>query len=760
MNSILQVKLRFDKEGNKSQFGKINLKANKTVSVEEIEKLSEGLKSVVRYYRNEPKILNKMLVDVCYNDIVAKSNRIKELLKPTGIDVNKAVVGARFSDAPEGMENHIITYYVDMDAINVTLRRLDIVKNFINGELRGEATAANFNEKVANNNLGKCQLEKESYEKYGLSKNVIRKIVVDCSVVDCFSVPRVVERDFNTDSFLITFYRTELTLSSLLEKLNVDESRYRYTFYGKDTLAVTRDLFYYLNDRVPYLISMISSDLSQLTYDSIGIDYAPDNIEIAEPQNEPTIGVIDTLFDENVYFSHWVKNIDCLDVIERTSITDESREHGTEVSSIIVDGPRMNPWLDDGCGRFKVRHFGVCTNRISTAKLVKKLKRIVNENPDIHVWNLSLGTEDEVSNNFISYDAAVLDELQAQKNIIFVVSGTNDNRAEKIGNIRVGSPADSLNSIVVNSIKRDGTPASYSRRGKVLSFFNKPDVVYYGGDYNERITAYAPTGEVQVYGTSFAAPWISRKLCFLIDILGFPKEVAKALIIDSAAGWDYKISTMKNRDFLGYGAVPINIEKVVSTDNDEIKFVLFGTSEAYKTVNYGIPVPKDKDGKYPFVARATLCYFPECSRAQGVDYTKRELSLQFGRVKLNGSIDDINDNLQDDIHSHVDERKSRKEFRKWENTKFVSKVLKQNRALKSYEDRLWGIAITSKERLATKMQKGLNFGAVVTLKEINGINRIEDFIRACTLRGWIVNKVDIENQINLYNSNQEEITFE
>ena len=94
-----------------------------------------------------------------------------------------------------------------------------------------------------------------------------------------------------------------------------------------------------------------------------------------------------------------------------------------EVTSIIVDGPRRNPWLDDGCGRFRVRHFGGCSNRISTIRLVKKIKDIVHENPDIHVWNLSLGTEDEVSKNFVSFDAAALDEIQADRNIILSFPG-------------------------------------------------------------------------------------------------------------------------------------------------------------------------------------------------------------------------------------------------------------------------------------------------------------------------------------------------
>lgn len=295
-----------------------------------------------------------------------------------------------------------------------------------------------------------------------------------------------------------------------------------------------------------------------------------------------------------------------------------------------------------------------------------------------------------------------------------------------------------------------------------MSFFNKPDVSYYGGDYDDRINVFSPIyGEVGVYGTSFAAPWISRKLCYLIDVMGIPREIAKALIIDSAAGWDYKTSTYKQKDIVGYGVVPIGIQKVLSTDSDEIKFYVYGTSESFKTTNYGIPVPKDSDNKYPYIARATLCYFPDSSRTQGVDYTSRELSLTFGRINSKGAIDDINDNIQDDDSTYIDERRSRTEFRKWENTKFISKVLKdRTRPLKSYDDRLWGMAIISKERLSSRTGSGLNFGAVVTLKEINGVNRIEDFVRACTLRGWIVNEIDVKNRIDIYNASQEEIIFD
>lgn len=143
-----------------------------------------------------------------------------------------------------------------------------------------------------------------------------------------------------------------------------------------------------------------------------------------------------------------------------------------------------------------------------------------------------------------------------------------------------------------------------------------------------------------------------------------------------------------------------------------------------------------------------------------MDYTNRELSLKFGRVKPNGQIDDINENIQDEEGWSADERQSRKEFRKWENTKFISKILKANRPIMSYGERLWGISVISKERLSSQMDKNLNFGAIITLREVNGVNRIEDFVKACTLRGWIVSEIDVQTQIDIYNINQDEIIFD
>src|SRR5690606_15823817 len=143
---------------------------------------------------------------------------------------------------------------------------------------------------------------------------------------------------------------------------------------------------------------------------------------------------------------------------------------------IIVDGASSNPEMDDGCGRFKVRHFGVATSGpFSSFTVIKAIKEIVAENPDIKVWNLSLGSRLEIKDNFISPEAAVLDQIQYENDVIFVVAGTNKGDSKK-QHMKIGAPADSINSMVVNATDKEGNPASYSREGMVLSFFNKPDV--------------------------------------------------------------------------------------------------------------------------------------------------------------------------------------------------------------------------------------------------------------------------------------------
>ena len=68
--------------------------------------------------------------------------------------------------------------------------------------------------------------------------------------------------------------------------------------------------------------------------------------------------------------------------------------------------------------------------------------------------------------------------------------------------------------------------------------------------------------------------------------------------------------------------------------------------------------------------------------------------------------------------------------------------------------------IRKKERLDDNAGLGMKFGVVVTLKEINGLNRIQDFINLCRVHGWLVNKVDVELNNTIYDMAEEEIEWD
>lgn len=94
-----------------------------------------------------------------------------------------------------------------------------------------------------------------------------------------------------------------------------------------------------------------------------------------------------------------------------------------------------------------------------------------------------------------SPEASILDKIQYDNNVIFIVSGTNKPLSVK-GSMSIGAPADSINSIVVNSVDIENNPATYSREGIVLSFYNKPDVSCFGGDKSKLMRVCMPNGKL------------------------------------------------------------------------------------------------------------------------------------------------------------------------------------------------------------------------------------------------------------------------
>lgn len=742
MNNVLELKgNRFVQAPKSVSGGGPAMNSKVVVTSQKLNKLTSKLFQIKDFWTHENRPFNGILISVHYNKIVAKSNRIAGLFK--GDQSNYAIVGAKFNAEKT---KHIITYFLSIDDLYNSIDMLYKSDEVISSVFKDGITKAIFDNYVT---------DKINFKKYGLTKSLFKQIVADVSYIDDFEVEKATQQFKES---IITLYDTGMDTKKLFHEIGIDILSSR--ILDNRTVFLDENQSKVLFEKAPYLVSMATENLSDLSPEDFIEDYQQDIVHIPSPSIEPTIGVIDTLFDTRVYFSEWVEYHDMVD--KNIPKNSSDYRHGTAVSSIIVDGPKLNPWLNDGCGRFRVRHFGVAAGaQFSSFTIIKQIKCIIAENKDIKVWNISLGSNKEVNDNFISAEAAVLDQIQAENDVIFVVAGTNkpNENIEKIG-----SPADSINSLVVNAVTKGGLSTKYTRKGLALSFFAKPDVSYYGGSEEEYIQVCEPLGAAFVAGTSFAAPWIARKLSYLIDVLGLNREVAKAMIIDSARGWN-EAPTPEEVAIYGHGVVPIKIDDIVQTKDDEIKFVVTDISEKWNTYNYHFPVPL-KDDSYPYFARATMCYFPICDRSQGVDYTNTELNLHFGRIKDNGKLIEINDDKQNQedslgtAKSFILEGEARERFRKWDNVKYISEKPKSRKIpKKSYKNKKWGMEIKTNNRLDPKDGVGLRFGVVVTLKEMYGVNRIDEFIRNCNLNGWLVNKIDIENRIDIHEKVNEEIEF-
>jgi len=731
MNDLLQLKGTFEQKKNSAGFSSRNIPNNKFITIGHLKKLAYELKEISSFWKKQ-NIIQGALLSIEYNGITAKSNRVKGFLSKGKVTSNNSIVGAKFTN--DG-KRHVITHFIDLTLLDETINFLDISINIAKKQ---------FKEAITYDDIAEIHKKSPKFEE--ISKSRFVDYLVDSYYVNKFLIDRTV--DENNEVSIVTIYDTKTNTVELMEKLGIKISH--GNMIGSMTIRLHPNDLSLLKQKAPYLISMTTIDIANLTKEDFITSDKKEDIIIPKPKAEPVIGVIDTMFNDSVYFSDWVEFTNMLD--KNIELSDEDYKHGTSVSSIIVDGPSLNPELDDGCGRFRVRHFGVAKGKqFSSFTILKLIREIITTNKDIKVWNLSLGSDLEINKNSISPEAAILDEIQYENDVIFIIAGTNNKTPEKVK--RLGAPADSINSLVVNSVSFDNKPASYTRIGPVLSFFNKPDVSYYGGDSIKRIKVCAPFGIAYVEGTSFAAPWITRKVAYLVYVLGLNREIAKALLIDAASGWD---NTNQLLFKIGYGIVPKRIEDVVKSKDDEIKFILYSSSEQYNTYNYNIPVPISND-KYPYIARATLCYFPYCSRNQGVDYTSTEFNMKFGRVKETGLIS-INNDVQDNPDSYVDEETAREHNRKWDNVKHIRESYTgRNRGKSVYKNKMWGISITSKERIQEKYGKGLNFGIVVTMKEINGTNRIEDFIKQCAIQSWLVNRINVKQRVDIYNIAEENI---
>lgn len=456
MNDLLQLKGQFQ-YGRANPPGAPELPRGQKVTSKHLRELASNLREIKRYWL-ENAVPFDPLVTVVYGTVVAKSNRIRRILGGASGKASDSIVGARF----EGQGNethHEITHCVPVDVIDESIVLLDTCASIVDRCHGGTIDDAGLKRVNADGLKGRTNFTKRAFSQTIRDAHYAKRFYIS-------STPEQVD-DWTVVSVYDTGYKDVRSfLADLGLVLGPDQ------VLG-DAVRLDPEEYAGLVARYPFLISMAVSDISTLTPDDFGME-TEETASIPEPGNEPVIGVLDTPFDDRVYFKDWVEAYDLTSPDIELSASE--KRHGTAVTSLIVDGPSICPELDDGCGRFRVRHFGVATGkRSSSFSFMRNVKEIVEQNRDIKVWNISQGSIREIARNFMSPEAAILDDLQARfDDIVFVVAGTNQTALEQE---KIGAPADSINSLVVNATSFSGNTASYSRRGPVLDFFKKPDVL-------------------------------------------------------------------------------------------------------------------------------------------------------------------------------------------------------------------------------------------------------------------------------------------
>ena len=383
-------------------------------------------------------------------------------------------------------------------------------------------------------------------------------------------------------------------------------------------------------------------------------------------EDVPAVVVVDSgISDELPALKSWI-----LDRESSVAPPYRNTDHGTSVASLICWGHTLNPDLkglnSDPCGVFDLQ---IVPNS-DPAKgdveplleseflwsLEKSLKQWANK---CKVWNLSLNTNAVCLIDEFSSLAEELDNLQEKYQVSFVISAGNytslplldyPRTREQEENGRITSPADSVLGITVGAIshvdhRNSGVikdhPSAFSRNGSGPNYVIKPDLVHYGGacstnrSYISGIHSINGKESVEVFGTSFSAPLVSRTLAQIYHyVTPTPSPVlAKALL------------THHSRDPRTDGRVPDGEEKCFGFGRPApVPYCLECTPYSSTLVfedtlrpgyflewdDFPYPPSLKRDGRYYGEIFMTVAFAPARGSRWGTEYCETHIDASLG----------------------------------------------------------------------------------------------------------------------------------
>lgn len=370
----------------------------------------------------------------------------------------------------------------------------------------------------------------------------------------------------------------------------------------------------------------------------------------------PIVGVLDSGIADVEYLKPWL----CDNNITYYSKEDTNKNHGTFVAGVLLYGDELegeNYTGFDGCKLLEAIVMpDTSKQRITEDELIAQIWDAISRNPDVKIWNLSLGTNREADLYEFSDFAKALDEIQEQNNVLICKSAGNCSNFKLNAPVeRIAKSADTVRGLVVGSLAHDksntdiaekNTPSPFSRIGRGPSHIIKPDVVHFGGNAGlnscNKVTitpvkSFSVSGQiVGNVGTSFSTPRIAAITSGLDAMLNesFNPNLLKALIIHSAKyPEEMKMQIADKIKYAGFG-LPSNVKDILFNEPNEITLILQDTLERGHFIDIlDFPFPQsmvDDEGYFYGDVTVTLVASPILEASQGAEYCQSNIDVMLG----------------------------------------------------------------------------------------------------------------------------------
>lgn len=374
-----------------------------------------------------------------------------------------------------------------------------------------------------------------------------------------------------------------------------------------------------------------------------------------EYENYPVLGILDTGIESIDTLQPWIEPVKHTNYPSKY----ENHRHGTFVSGIAEYVDELNNTEIESLEGIRLFDATVYPDQaamqIYPEELVDNIRDAIERNPEIKIWNLSLGTSAEAELDEFSEFGIALDNIQDENDVLIIKSAGNClNFTKGLPKSRISKSADSIRSIVVGSIAQSkglydysdlNMPSPFTRVGPGPASIIKPDLVFYGGNAGMKDEKLIKNGvnsfgvndqKISDSGTSFSTPAVSRIAAELSFIMNedFDSLMIRALMIHYAKYPDsIKMKMSDKIAQMGFG-VPIKASDILYNSPDEITLILRDTLDKGSFIEmFDFPYPTslvDENGYYTGQIILTLVNKSLVNDKQAGEYCQSNVDVMFG----------------------------------------------------------------------------------------------------------------------------------